>query len=66
MTSTEILMSPLDTLPDSDSIRFRLDLSVRSLLKENTPKQIEPRHDKTNKMSVRQAKTQISLDIRPV
>ena len=27
---------------------------------------IEPRHDKTNKMSVRPAKTQISLNIRPV
>ena len=26
----------------------------------------EPRHDKTNKMSVRPAKTQISLDIWPV
>ena len=26
----------------------------------------EPRHDKTNKMSVRPAKTQISLGIRPV
>ena len=26
----------------------------------------EPQHDKTNKMSVRQAKTQISLGIRPV
>ena len=26
----------------------------------------EPRHDKTNKMSVRPAKTQISLDIRPI
>ena len=26
----------------------------------------ELRHDKTNKMSVRQAKTQISLGIRPV
>ena len=26
----------------------------------------EPRHDKTNKMSVRPAKTQINLDIRPV
>ena len=25
----------------------------------------EPRHDKTNKMSVRPAKTQISLGIRP-
>ena len=28
--------------------------------------QNEPRHDKTNKMSVRPAKTQISLGIRPV
>ena len=27
---------------------------------------IEPRHDKTNKMTVRPAKTQISLGIRPV
>ena len=26
----------------------------------------EPRHDKTNKMNVRPAKTQISLGIRPV
>ena len=26
----------------------------------------EPRHDKTNKMSVRLAKTEISLGIRPV
>ena len=31
------------------------------------PRQVhEPRHDKTNKMSVRPAKTQISLGIRPV
>ena len=29
-------------------------------------RQYEPRHDKTNKMSVRPAKTQISLGIRPV
>ena len=27
---------------------------------------IEPRHDKTNKLSVRPAKTQFSLGIRPV
>ena len=27
---------------------------------------LEPRHDKTNKMTVRPAKTQISLGIRPV
>ena len=30
------------------------------------PKIYEPRHDKTNKTSVRPAKTQISLGIRPV
>ena len=29
-------------------------------------KPYEPRHDKINKMSVRAAKTQISLGIRPV
>ena len=29
-------------------------------------KQYEPRHDKTNKVSVRPARTQISLGIRPV
>ena len=28
--------------------------------------QFEPRHNKTNEMAVRQAKTQISLGIRPV
>ena len=27
---------------------------------------LKPRHDKTNKMTVRPAKTQISLGIRPV
>ena len=27
---------------------------------------LEPRHDKTNKVTVRPAKTQISLGIRPV
>ena len=39
MTHTEILMSPLDYLPDSDSVRFhfRLGLSVRSLLVHMEP-----------------------------
>ena len=36
---------------------------VVTWLRENT---FEPRHDKTNKMSVRPAKTQISLGIRPL
>ena len=36
-------------------------------LNENEEKkENEPRHDKTNKMNVRPAKTQISLGIRPV
>ena len=30
MTLTEILMSPLDSLPDSDLLRFQLGLPVRS------------------------------------
>ena len=33
---------------------------------EKPKKTCEPRHDKTNKVSVRQAKTQISLGIHPV
>ena len=32
----------------------------------DTINKIEPQHDKTNKMSVRPAKTQIRLDICPV
>ena len=41
---------------------------VEIYLNRNTfrSKKNEPRHDKTNKMSVRPAKTQISLGIRPV
>ena len=43
---------------------------MESTLKGNDhdqePKQSEPRHVKTNKVSVRPAKTQISLGIRPV
>ena len=34
--------------------------------KETVQCRFEPRHDKTNKVCVRPAKTQISLDIRPV
>ena len=34
--------------------------------RELIKKSFEPRHDKTNKISVRSAKTQISLGIRPV
>ena len=37
-----------------------------SLPKRQDRRKTEPRHDKTNKMSVRPAKTRISLGIRPV
>ena len=37
---------------------------MNSLVKEETIN--EPRHDKTNKVTVRPVKTQISLGIRPV
>ena len=36
------------------------------LMPDQCMQRSEPRHDKTNKMSVRPAKTQISLGIRPV
>ena len=42
-----------------DKYQIRLTRSIYRMANE-------PRHDKTNKMSVRPAKTQISLDIRPV
>ena len=38
----------------------------RQLHTDNFQKANEPHHDKTNKMTVRPAKTRISLDIRPV
>ena len=45
----------------STNIALRKTVPLR--LKQN---EFEPQHDKTNKMSVRPAKTQISLGIRPV
>ena len=41
-------------------------VNVRSRWKDHDQKRYAPRHDKTNKMAVRPAKTQISLGIRPV
>ena len=41
-------------------------ISSNDLIPLNEEFIIEPRHDKTNKMSVRPAKTQISLGIRLV
>ena len=44
------------------------DLQLNCILFNGSGRQnaFEPQHDKTNKMSVRPAKTQISLGIRPV
>ena len=39
---------------------------IRIVLPAMQNSSFEPRYDKTNKMSVRPAKTQISLGIRPV
>ena len=41
-------------------------LTVSRVKQWDLPNTNEPRHDKTNKMSVSPAKTQISLGIRPV
>ena len=50
-------------------IRYRRDMTKRllkAMLNLNHTCTYEPRHDKTSKMSVRPAKTQISLGVRPV
>ena len=55
-TSTEfVLLWSSSLLLHYFTVAFRLTASI-----------CEPRHDKTNKMSVRPAKTQISLGIRPI
>ena len=45
---------------------YCLYVRVYMYLRYLGPSVCEPRHDKTNKMAVRPAKTQISLGIRPV
>ena len=58
---------PLSVSDRNDWHRLETSSEKEILWKqENPPTQCEPRHDKTNKMSVRPAKTQISLGIRPV
>ena len=48
-----------------DQFSRRLTIIIQRF-QTDSPNQSEPWHDKTNKMSVRPAKTQISLGIRPV
>ena len=49
-----------------EAIRYAFFQTTSTLVQEAYPKLNEPRHDKTNKMSVCPAKTQISLGIHPV
>ena len=61
-------------IDDDDSVTWkfysgcllRTEVHKDLFLNENDKSVNEPRHDKTNKVSVRPAKTQISLGIRPV
>ena len=53
------------TLTLAVTLAHRTKNYIRSLIKTRIPRN-EPRHDKTNKMSVRPAKIQISLGISPV
>ena len=45
---------------------FVVTLTIKNEKIDANPRVYEPRHDKTNKMSVRLARTQISRGIRPV
>ena len=47
-------------------ISYNGNIKAVSVIDRNMPRPCEQRHDKTNKMSVRPAKTQIILGIRPV
>ena len=47
-------------------LNFMLTVYIKNDCNPRPRSIIEPRHEKTNKMSVRPAKTQISLGIRPV
>ena len=56
---------------DATTARYKMEIGPDKTKYDKQPKQLpkrvnEPRHDKTNTMSVRPAKTQISLVIRPV
>ena len=48
------------------SVNLWDDSSAEKKTTTKKKKTCEPRHDKTNKVTVRPAKTQISLGIRPV
>ena len=50
----------------SDEQIRRVFYDNRMIIFAISPLKYEPRHDKTNKVTVRPVKTQISLGIRPV
>ena len=62
---TNVLNEPDDKVhvPDKIVKKNRTSENIAVVILKLT---YEPRHDKTNKMSVRSAKTHISLGIRPV
>ena len=63
-----LVVYPILRLTQTIFICFIKQLIIASkVCLSNVPvRTVEPRHDKTNKVSVRPAKTQISLGIRPV
>ena len=54
----------MDNNPNVGKAEFRRSLSANAGMRNR--KVNEPRHDKTNKVNVRPAETQISLGIHPV
>ena len=63
------LMTMVRNLSSCFSSNAGVNIMVASqitVIQSGKEKIFEPRHDKTNKVSVRPAKTQISLGIRPV
>ena len=55
-----------ESFPDRFSKAYIIELNHFLDVVQGDVLKYEPQHDKTNKMTVRPAKTQISLGIRPV
>ena len=65
MQNLDILMSSKSRIKCYCHIIYTLKMHSCLYCWKQTLRKNEPRHDKTNKVSVRPAKTQISLGIRP-
>ena len=64
--ATQCLMAAPFIVPRPATAEGRCNVAVDLITNFDTTSKYEPPHDKTNKMIVRPAKTQISLGIRPV